>query len=759
MSEDNRTADVLLQTGTGVPTEKKTAKMPKVKKPKVPKAKKEKKEKQATQDKKKITFPKVNLPQKKQTENEEIKPGKQQKFMLFSIRNKIVACFLIPIVFMIVIGVSAYQKAADGMSEKFKESTTQTMNMANDYIDLGCNFIESEGIKYASDSELAQMAMGLFKNDQVKQLNVSTSIKNTIVAAQVSNNFISDVHIIPKKGTNVISTKAKNTLDGFLNEYLEDIGADRKTVEKWIDIHPLLDEKAGIDSDNYILSMETMATNGCYIVVIDIDEKTIDKFLQQLDLGEGSIVGFVTKNGKEIVSEHIAEGKKSKLTEGEPAFYGQDFYTKAVESDNLQGAENVTFKGKQYFFIYSESAKTGATVCALVPIATVTGQANEIRTITIGLVLLACIIVLIMGVIIVTGIQGNMRRISNKLGEVAKGDLTVKVNAKGHDEFRNLAGSATNMVINTKKLVNKVTDATGQLEASANEVSQASGIIDEYSKNITQAIGDINEGMSRQSQHAQECVAKTDILSNEIQGVSKVIEIVEKLVDETEGMINQGMEIVQLLGSRAQETTEITQKVGESIENLRKESEIINTFVSTITDISEQTNLLSLNASIEAARAGEAGRGFAVVAEEIRKLADDSAKAAGEIGHNVEHIGAQTMNSVDSAKQAQSMVALQTEAVEQVIGVFREMQNRMNSLIDGLKDIVSGIEKADKEREEAVNAVKNISDIIEETAGSAETVNDVAAKLLQNVEKLNSTAEALGDNMDGLKSEISVFKI
>lgn len=756
MSEDKRNAEALLQTGMGVPEEKKTAKMPKVKKPKVPKANKEKKEKP---DKQKNSFPKMNLQKGQKADSDAAGQGKPPKFMLFSIRNKIVACFLVPIVFMIVIGVSAYQKAADGMSEKFKESTTQTMNMANDYIDLGCSFIESEAIKYASDSELGQLAMGLFKSDQVKQLNVSTSVKNTIVAAQVSNDFISDVHIIPKKGSNVISTKMKNTTDGFMDGYLEDIGADRKTVAKWIDSHQLLDETAGIDADSYILSTETMASNGCYVVVIDISEKTIEKFLKQLDLGDGSIVGFVTKNGKEIVSENIAEGKKSKLTEGEPAFFGQDFYTKALGSDSSQGAETVTFKGKSYFFIYSESSKTGATVCALVPIETVTGQANDIRTITIGLVILACAIVLIMGVIIVTGIQGNMRRISNKLGEVAKGDLTVKVSAKGRDEFRTLAGSATNMVINTKKLVNKVTDATGQLEASANEVSQASGIIDEYSRDITQAIGDINEGMGRQSQHAQECVAKTDVLSNEIQGVSRVIEAVETLVDETEGMINQGMEIVQLLGSRAQETTEITRKVGESIENLRKESEIINTFVGTITDISEQTNLLSLNASIEAARAGEAGRGFAVVAEEIRKLADDSAKAAGEIGHNVEHIGAQTMNSVESANQAQSMVALQTEAVEQVIGVFREMQNRMNKLIEGLKDIVNGIEKADKEREEAVNAVKNISDIIEETAGSAETVNDVAAKLLQNVEKLNSTAEALGDNMDGLKSEISVFKI
>ena len=98
---------------------------------------------------------------------------------------------------------------------------------------------------------------------------------------------------------------------------------------------------------------------------------------------------------------------------------------------------------------------------------------------------------------------------------------------------------------------------------------------------------------------------------------------------------------------------------------MKRESETINQFVSVITDISEQTNLLSLNASIEAARAGEAGRGFAVVAEEIRKLADNSAEAAGEIRNNVENISAQTGVSVESAKQAGEMVAQQTEAVRE----------------------------------------------------------------------------------------------
>ena len=690
------------------------------------------------------------------------KKQKAPKQKLLSIRNKIVVCFLVPIVFMVIIGVSAYQKSAEGLSEKFTDSTLQTMRMATENLNMSCDFIRSEGLKYAYDDDLRKYFLGMFEDNPVDKLNFLTSTKSNLLSVQTSNPFISHMHIIPKKGVNLLSTKLSSGVDGFLDEYKEDVasGEGRRSIPQWIDSHPVLDEKVTETEKDYIMAFEMMSQSNNACVVIDIKPSAITDFMEEIDIGDGSIIGFVTPGGRELVVENVEEGKESVLPEEGNVFSGQEYYTAVMDEAVADaGTAEVDFQGEKYLFIYSHSADIGFTTCALVPMRVVTSQATEIRNMTIGLVILACVIVVIVGIFITAGIENNMRRISRKFGDVAKGDLTVTVSAKGHDEFQDLAGSATNMITNTKKLVNQVSNATGELEVSAQNVGQASELIHEYSQDITRAIGEINEGMEEQSRHAQECVEKTDILSNEIQEVSHVVERVEKLVGETEGMINKGMEIVQVLGDRAGETTQMTVKVSESIESLRKESEIINSFVATITEITEQTNLLSLNASIEAARAGEAGRGFAVVAEEIRKLADDSAKAAGEIRNNVANITAQTQNSVESASQAKAMVELQTKAVEEVIAVFREMQERMGQLIEGLKDIVVSTEKADGERSAAVAAVKNISDIIEETAGSAETVNDVANKLLNHVEKLSTTASVLDENMEGLKNEISVFKI
>ncbi len=687
------------------------------------------------------------------------KKGKR-KFYLLGIRNKITVCFAIPIVFMVVVGVIAYQKAQQGMSDKFAESTIQTINTATSYVEMAAEFINSEGMGYAFDSDLTKYFAGMYESDAAGKAGITESVQGRITSSRSANEFISGIHIVTKEKLTMFSTTSR-TSKGFFEAYKEWAREQSGTKQflKWIDLHPMIDENLNVRTEDYILACQITSTNNNAVVVMDISYEAVADFMSTINLGEGSAVAFVTSGGREIVVEDLAEGQEGLFAGEEVAVFDESFYQEALASEELQGYKDIRFKGEHYLFIYSRSEVLGTTTCALIPYDMVTSQAKEIGDVTVALVIIATIISVVLGALVSLGIVHNMNNVIDGLKQVAEGDLTGDVKAKSKDEFRDVAKATNSMIHNTKNLVGKVNDATAKLETTATEVNEAAGVISDYSMDITQAISEINEGMTNQSAYAQECVAKTDVLSEMMQEVSVVVERVEKFVDESNQMITRGMEYVVLLGKRAEDTTDMTAKVGVSISELKKQSESINTFVETIVDISEQTNLLSLNASIEAARAGDAGRGFAVVAEQIRKLAEVSSQAAAEISHSVETINSQTMTSVQSANDASAMVAEQAEVVEDVINVFREMGERMKNLVEGLTEISTSVEKADKERSDTREAVRYISEIIEQAAVNAEIVSENAMKMMSNVENLNQTSNNLIENMNGLKEDISVFKV
>ena len=724
------------------------------------------KKKSADKEKRlKEKIPKEKKPKEKKPKEKKVKAdGKERKqSKILSLRNKIFVAFLVPIIFMIIVGYTAYFNAAEGMSEKFEESTQQTINMAVNYLDMSCTYVQSEGFRYAVDSSLEEYFIGMMKKDKITQSKYISDTRLTLMAAQQVNPFIENIHFVTKAGIPIISTATTSIdYDGIYNEYYDDmvaISEDGRNPPKWVDDHARLTEHMGLKMDDYFISYQMPTTSKFAYIVIDIRESAVRDILLDMDLGNGSVVGFVTNTGKELVQENLKEGEESHLVAGEPVYYDKDFYIDSLNSDELSGAKDVKFQGEKYLYLYKKSEVSNTMLCALIPVDIVTGQAEAIKTITITLVIIATIIACLIGLFITFGIQKNMKSISKELNEVAEGNLTVQVKTRSRDEFLGLAKTANNMIANNKKLVTKLISTVEQLETSAGNVNTASEDINNYSGDITRAIDEISEGMNKQAEHAQECVLKTSVLSDKIKDISQMVGAVEALVDQTEKMIEQGTRIVQVLSERAQETSNITARVGDSIATLKTESETINGFVQTISDISEQTNLLSLNASIEAARAGEAGRGFAVVAEEIRKLADDSSRAAGEISRNVQNISAQTATSVASAKEAEDMVALQTKAVSEVIQVFEDMSKQITGLFENLKEIANSTEAANKDRDDTLDAVENISAIIEETASGSALVREMANQLLNSVDKLSETANALDEDMQGLKTEISVFKI
>lgn len=663
----------------------------------------------------------------------------------FGIRGQIVACFVVPIVFVILVGLFSYWRAESGMEEKYTESTVQTLDTIVEYIDYGCELIESEAFKYAYDTQLSQYYLGLYENDTAKRTSTFNNARDSIRTSAVVNPMINGIYVITGNEIDMLTSGSEGQRKGFLEDWRE----AESVSSGWYDGHPYADEQIGISAEDYILSYNCLAEGAKACVTIDIKQGEIREILKKLKLGEESVASFVTKNGKEVSTDQEADFR----------FYEQDFYQEALASEEISGSRFVNAAGEDYLFLYSKSGKTSSIVCALVPEKTVVSQAYEIRNLTLVLVIAASALALLLGFWISGRIQRNMKHVVKELEEVAKGNLTVAVKVGGRDEFVSLAESMNGMVSGTKKLVGKVKQAAIQLENSTRQVSGTSGEISHYSRSITRTLEEIREGMEAQAASASECLEKSNCLSEDIRMVSDEVGKVEQQIDRTENMIEQGMSVMDELSRKSETADKKTREVESSICVLKEQTGKIEDFVNMINEISGQTNLLSLNASIEAARVGEAGRGFSVVAEEIRKLAEESAAAAHEIGRSVELIHGQMEASVTSTREAGGIVREQTDCVREMLNVFVQMKSDMEKMFGALGTIVVKVENADVNREETLTSIAAISSVIEQTAAAVTTVADIAEKLMLHVGQLDNLAEVLDENMCELAGEVRNFRV
>lgn len=223
--------------------------------------------------------------------------------------------------------------------------------------------------------------------------------------------------------------------------------------------------------------------------------------------------------------------------------------------------------------------------------------------------------------------------------------------------------------------------------------------------------------------------------------------------------MGQGRIIVDELNKKSETTVSITKILVENINDVQEQSSAIEGFVDTINSIAKQTNLLSLNASIEAARAGENGRGFMVVAEEIRKLADESMQAGKNIKKIVESILATTEKTTESAREAETIVFEQAGALQETIEVFGEINQCVEILVNGLKDIADNMQMMSGEKEQVQNSISHISIVTEQAAVATEEITSTLDKQVKIVSDLAKNVELLKQEADALDQSISRFVV
>lgn len=712
--------------------------------------------------KEKVKKEKVKKGERKKGKEKKMKSPKVSKgnrqikttgFLAFfrRIRTQLVIGFMIPILFLIVIGIVSYTKSAYSLTKSFETSALQTIQMTAKYLEMAMTSVETQAFVLSQDADVSDYVLGTEADDPIRVLEMTNSISPKLGAARQGNGFIQNIHIVPREVSKVLSTKIRG-VNGF-SEELDSTDAANITKYKtysagWVGSHETLDTKLSFDNTSYACSYFRMMSSKKGYVVLDLSMDKVVETIAGLELAEGSRVSFILSDGREITSK-----------EEEMLISAQNYYQEGLNKEDGLYSDYISYQGEDYLYLMSSSSNRSFSICALVPKASVMSGANSIKNITTPMVAVAAILAFLVGGYISVVIGNNIKKIVNKLQLVSKGDLSIDMNIKSSNEFGTLARSAEEMVSNTRNLITKVVDITGNVSDSTNQLKKTSYEMTESSEHITNAVSEIDTGMGQQAEEAQLCYNQMDELSHKMEVVNKNVTEIESLADRTKGMIGAGMESMHQLSNQSETTNQKTKRVMEEVKGLQKESLSIEQFIGIINEIASQTNLLSLNASIEAARAGDAGRGFAVVAEEIRKLAEGSVSAANEIQKVVVEIKKKTESTVITAKEAEVEVTEQVKTVNTTMEAFNNMNDCVEQLLMNLNTVVVNVDNMNEDRLKTLEAIESISAVYEETAASTSLVNDTVKQQLRMSKGLFDATGELSQQTEELKGAINLFKL
>lgn len=684
------------------------------------------------------------------------------------IRFKLFIGFIIPVFFIVVLGVISYTKASKGLITNYEQATSNSIDMATEYMEFGLDGINALASQYTSDNDLFYYVQGINYTEDSERKTYVSKTNNDLMRKIEFEPLLEDIHIIPSSGVPVL-TSGTGYIDGFYSD-IENTKEgeplkDESIVSYWTGSHPVIDEKLKLKSENYAFSFISKFKMKGSIIVFDVSKAKITDFLKELNLGTGSVIGLVTSDGYEIKAKDNSESKDSSSIislgddKEEFIFGNQEFYKKSSSSPEVSGTKYVKYKGEEYLYLYSKISNTGIIICALVPKASFMQQANDIKAMTFVLVAIASVLALSTAVFLSRRIGRSLKSINKNLKQISEGDLTVVVSNKHKDEFITLAANTTDMLNNMRSLIQKVAHVSGLVSESAASVMSASEELSVSSSSISTVINEIGNGISGQAQDSQSCLMQMDELSNKIQTVNENINDIELVAKESKHMISQGILTMEELARQSNATNDITNYVVQNITALEVKSHAISAIIQVINEIADQTNLLALNASIEAARAGEAGRGFSVVADEIRKLAEQSIKAANEIGSVITEITDQTSETVSTAREAENIVHSQNGIVENTITTFNEMNKGVERLIASLSVIGQNVSNMDIARAGTLSAVESISAISEETLAASDMVDESVQNQTFSVSALENASRTLGDNARELNEAINIFRI
>lgn len=683
-----------------------------------------------------------------------------------SVRIKLIGVILIPVIFIVLLGWVSYNKSSSNSIRNYEKSSLTTLMMMSKYFELGFETVEGKASLFLSNDSVKKYYSGTYSEDSAKEIEQYKFVQNLLSSNSMNDSIIENIYLFANYG-NGMSEGGVLPSDLYETFKLSEEGKafiESKNKYMWSGYHKYLDTTLNKNNDRKIEDKYALAlTYYLYnvsnkkigLVVFDVKEEFLTKAMENTNFLKGSIIGFVTKDGKEILTGDYEEGF---------SYTKNDFYWEHLSEENLKKQTEgefsyVNYNNKTYLYIYTTLKDQDITVCALIPKERIIEQSREVLWITISIVLIACFVAIIIGSIFANGIARTIAKTNHILHKAEKGDLKESVQINRTDEFMRLGDGINHMIKGMKNLIHQITQVSNIVSGNAYEVETNAVLLLQATKEINNVVEEIEDGTGIQVQDAMECLNQMSTLSNHIGRVSESAEKIEEIAEITKVITKEGTVIIEELKKKAKDTASITHVVINDIEKLEQTSFAVSAIIESINYISEQTNLLSLNATIEAARAGEYGKGFAVVANEIRKLALGTSSAANQVGAIINEMGNQTKRTVSTAKRAEDIVTSWEETLISTVDVFFNINKYVERLSTNLFQITEELIEIQKAKEDTLKAVASISATTGQTAAATGQLGATVVGQMSSVEALNTAAFRLGETVKNLEETVSVFMI